>query len=82
MPCLKKINKNWGTQLTRNDTSDGTQFIHYEVQNGVRKVNLVSEMAEKLYEYESKKQLFESAVPARMNGGFLCNKKFVHQIRK
>lgn len=79
---FKKINKNWGTQLTRNDTGDGKQFIHYEVHNGVRKVNVVSEIAEKLYKYESKKQQFECAVPAKMNGGLLCNKKFVHQIKK
>lgn len=35
----KKINKNWGTQPTRNDSGDGTQFIHYEVHNGVWKAN-------------------------------------------
>jgi len=32
MLCFKKnnINKNWGTQSTRNDTCDGTQCTHYD----------------------------------------------------
>jgi hypothetical protein len=48
----------------------------------VESTSLVSEMAEKLYQYVSAKQQFGCAVPAKMDSGFLlCNKQFVYQTK-